>query len=74
MRTQYRFTPQVRKTPFIVMNFLLQKEDKSETKYTCDKGEKKAWFLIFAGDVFIHFPQVSGIEPEYHCQRLCNVR
>ena len=47
------------------MNFLLQKEDKSETKYSRDK-RKKAWFLIFAGDVFIQFPQVSGIEPEYH--------
>lgn len=33
MKTQYRFTPLVRKTAFIVINFLFQKEDQSEIKY-----------------------------------------
>lgn len=61
---QNRFTPQVRKTPFIVMNFLLQKEDnKSETKYAWDKGEN-GWFLIFAENAFINFLS-EWSEPEY---------
>ena len=40
------------------MNFLLQKEDKSETKYASGTKEKKnGWFLIFAGNAFFHFQE-----------------
>ena len=65
MRTQNRFTPQVRKTAFIVMNFLLQKEDKSETKYASRTKEKKmAGFSFLPGMRSFIFKRV-GSEPEY---------
>lgn len=73
MRTQNRFTPQVRKTAFIVMNFLLLKEDKSETKYAWDKGKKNGWFLIFAGMRSFIF-EVSGQNRKIVCQRKYYVR
>lgn len=58
MRTQTRLTPQVRKTPFIVMNFLLQKEDNtSETMLACDK-EKMVAFSFCGQYAFIQFPSV----------------
>ena len=63
MRTQNRFTPQVRKTAFIVMNFLLQKEDnKSETKYAWDKGKMVGLSFLRVMRSFIF--QVSS-KPEY---------